>query len=89
MFYKNVYGNMNQNSINSIHNLGGEQLECDIKQRKFISKMCSTPIFLNIYHFLVGYDPMNPFQPNNTLREQYNRLNQLVNLTKNGKELEC
>lgn len=80
---------MNQNNINSIYNLGGEQLECDTKQREFISKMYSTQIFLNVDNFLVGYDPMNPFQPNNTLRELYNRLNQLVNMTKNRKELEC
>ncbi|XP_055296106.1 uncharacterized protein LOC129565346 [Sitodiplosis mosellana] len=36
-----------------------------------------------------GYDPMNPFQPNKTLKKQYSRLNELVHMTKNPKDLEC
>lgn len=49
MFYKNVYGNMNHNSINSIHNLEGEQLGNDTKYREFISnrKKLIMSIFLN------------------------------------------
>lgn len=94
MFHQNVYGDMKRKSITSCCTLESEIPESPIQQRELFSfkiDHCIAAISISFLldHFAVGYDPINPFQPDKTLKRQYSRLNEIVQMTNNEKELEC